>query len=121
MTLFTTGDGNTPLSAEEQDDLIPDLTTKEELNEWERQNILEAAGWALGVVRRLGRAFTWGSTDIVRAGDFELLLMLRTEVRARPQDRSRRAMSFLLLSIATNADLHLGHEGIHDTSRAAIP
>jgi hypothetical protein len=42
MTIFTVGDGNTPLSPEEQDDLIPDLTTKEELNEWERQNILEA-------------------------------------------------------------------------------
>ncbi len=47
MTLFTTGDGNTPLSPEEQDDLIPDLTTKEELNEWERENILEAYTWAL--------------------------------------------------------------------------
>jgi fido (protein-threonine AMPylation protein) len=47
MTLLTTGDGNTPLSPEEQDDLIPDLTTKEELNEWERQNILEASAWAL--------------------------------------------------------------------------
>lgn len=47
MTLFTPGDGNTPLSPEEQDDLIPDLTTKEELNEWERQNILEAYTWAL--------------------------------------------------------------------------
>jgi Fic-DOC domain mobile mystery protein B len=47
MTLFTTGDGNTPLFPEEQDDLIPDLTTKEELNEWERQNILEAYTWAL--------------------------------------------------------------------------
>jgi Fic-DOC domain mobile mystery protein B len=47
MTLFTTGDGNTPLTPEEQDDLIPDLTTKEELNEWERQNILEAYTWAL--------------------------------------------------------------------------
>ena len=47
MTLFTTGDGNTLLSPEEQGDLIPDLTTKEELNEWERQNILEAAAWAL--------------------------------------------------------------------------
>lgn len=46
MNLFTTGDGNTPLSPEEQDDLIPDLTTKEELNEWERQNILEAWDWA---------------------------------------------------------------------------
>ena len=47
MTIFTPGDGNTPLSPEEQDDLIPDLTTKEELNEWERQNILEAYTWAL--------------------------------------------------------------------------
>ena len=47
MTLFATGDGNTSLSPEEQDDLIPDLTTKEELNEWERQNILEAYAWAL--------------------------------------------------------------------------
>lgn len=47
MTLFATGDGNTPLTPEEQDDLIPDLTTKEELNEWERQNILEASEWAL--------------------------------------------------------------------------
>lgn len=45
MTLFTSGDGNTPLSPQEQDDLIPALTTKEELNEWERQNILEAYGW----------------------------------------------------------------------------
>jgi Fic-DOC domain mobile mystery protein B len=47
MTIFTTGEGNTPLSPEEQDDLIPDLATKEELNEWERQNILEAYAWAL--------------------------------------------------------------------------
>jgi len=46
MTLFAAGDGNTPLSPDEQADLIPDLTTKEELNEWERQNILEAAAWA---------------------------------------------------------------------------
>ncbi len=46
MSLFVTGDGNTPLSPEEQDDLIPDLVTKEELNEWERQNILEAYEWA---------------------------------------------------------------------------
>ena len=47
MTIFTTGDDNTPLSPEEQDDLIPDLVTKEELNEWERQNILDAYAWAL--------------------------------------------------------------------------
>ena len=46
MTLFETGDGNTPLSPEEQADLIPDLTTRQELNEWERQNILQAFRWA---------------------------------------------------------------------------
>jgi Fic-DOC domain mobile mystery protein B len=47
MNIFAAGDGNTSLSPEEQLDLIPDLTTKEELNQWERQNILEAYGWAL--------------------------------------------------------------------------
>jgi len=49
MPGFSTGnpeDGATPLSAEEQDDLIPDLSTREELNEWERQNIVEAYAWA---------------------------------------------------------------------------
>lgn len=41
-------DGNTtPISPEELDDLIPNLATKEELNEWERENILEARRWAL--------------------------------------------------------------------------
>lgn len=47
MNLFTEGEGNTPLSPEEQADLIPNLATKEELNDWERQNILEAYTWAL--------------------------------------------------------------------------
>jgi Fic-DOC domain mobile mystery protein B len=47
MTLFATENGNTPLNPEEQADMIPNLTTREELNEWERQNILEAYGWAL--------------------------------------------------------------------------
>ena len=47
MTLFGQEDGKTPLSAEEQADLIPNLASKEELNEWERQNILEAQVWAL--------------------------------------------------------------------------
>lgn len=47
MSLFTEGEGNTPLSAEEQADLIPNLASKEELNEWERQNIVEAYAWAL--------------------------------------------------------------------------
>jgi Fic-DOC domain mobile mystery protein B len=47
MPLMTTSDGNTPLSAEELEDLIPSLATKEELNEWERENILLAREWAL--------------------------------------------------------------------------
>uniref|UniRef100_E6PZW4 Fido domain-containing protein n=1 Tax=mine drainage metagenome TaxID=410659 RepID=E6PZW4_9ZZZZ len=47
MTLFTTGEGNTPLSPDEQADLIPNLTTKEELNQWERENIIVAYSWAL--------------------------------------------------------------------------
>ena len=46
MTLFAAGDGNTSLSPEEQLDLIPDLSTRQELNEWERQNIVEAYAWA---------------------------------------------------------------------------
>jgi Fic-DOC domain mobile mystery protein B len=47
MTIFTTGDGNTPLSPDEQSDLIPNLATKEELNQFERANILVAYDWAL--------------------------------------------------------------------------
>src|ERR1019366_5068128 len=47
MPLLTTSDGNTPLSAEEIADLIPSLATKEELNEWERENILVARQWAV--------------------------------------------------------------------------
>jgi Fic-DOC domain mobile mystery protein B len=48
MTLATTSDGNTPLSPEELADLIPNLATKEELNEWERENILRGREWAVG-------------------------------------------------------------------------
>ena len=57
MTLFAAGDGNTLLSPEEQAELIPTLSTKEELNEWERQNIIEAAAWALDAkyARHAGR------------------------------------------------------------------
>jgi Fic-DOC domain mobile mystery protein B len=36
----------TPLSPEELADLLPNLATKEELNEWERENILRAREWA---------------------------------------------------------------------------
>jgi Fic-DOC domain mobile mystery protein B len=47
-TLASTSDGKTPLSPEELADLIPNLATKEELNEWERENILRAREWAVG-------------------------------------------------------------------------
>jgi Fic-DOC domain mobile mystery protein B len=47
-TLASTSDGNTPLSPEELANLIPNLATKEELNEWERENILRAREWAVG-------------------------------------------------------------------------
>lgn len=47
MKLATAGDDNTPLSQEELADLIPNLATKEELNEWERENILGAREWAV--------------------------------------------------------------------------
>jgi Fic-DOC domain mobile mystery protein B len=45
--LVTTGDGNTPLSPGELAGLIPSLATKEELNQWECQNILLAREWAI--------------------------------------------------------------------------
>lgn len=41
-----TEDGSTPLSPEELSDLIPNLATQRELNEWERENILQARAWA---------------------------------------------------------------------------
>jgi Fic-DOC domain mobile mystery protein B len=47
MPLGTPRDGNTPLSLEELADLIPNLATKEELNQWERENILRAREWAM--------------------------------------------------------------------------
>jgi Fic-DOC domain mobile mystery protein B len=47
-TLATTSVGNTPLSPEELADLIPNLATKQELNEWERENILRGREWAVG-------------------------------------------------------------------------
>ena len=55
MTLLEEGDGKTPLSTEEQADLIPSLATRDELNEWERQNILEAYRWAFDEKRAARR------------------------------------------------------------------
>jgi Fic-DOC domain mobile mystery protein B len=46
MTLTGADDASTPLSPEEIADLIPNLATKQELNEWERENILQARTWA---------------------------------------------------------------------------
>jgi len=45
--LGTAGEGNTPLSPDELKDLVPNLATKGELNEWERENILLAREWAM--------------------------------------------------------------------------
>jgi Fic-DOC domain mobile mystery protein B len=43
----TPNDGNTPLSSDELADLIPNLATQEELNEFERENILQARAWVM--------------------------------------------------------------------------
>ncbi len=39
-------DGNTPISPEQAEQLIPKISTMKELNEYEALNILEAQGWA---------------------------------------------------------------------------
>jgi Fic-DOC domain mobile mystery protein B len=39
--------GTTPLSPDEQKGLIPSLVTQDELNQWERENIIAARAWAL--------------------------------------------------------------------------
>ena len=38
--------GNTPLHPDDAAHLIPNLATREELDQWERQNILQAQEWA---------------------------------------------------------------------------
>lgn len=48
-TLVPQGKGQTPLTPEEQQGLIPSyITTRGELNEAEQANILQAQGWAYG-------------------------------------------------------------------------
>ena len=44
--MTTDSNGNTPLSPGEIQGLIPSLSTKQELNEWEWENILSAREWA---------------------------------------------------------------------------
>lgn len=48
----------TPLEPEEKEDLIPDIQTRQELNEWEQNNILEAKRWLFPTRRSLDRIFT---------------------------------------------------------------
>lgn len=45
-------DGNTPLTKDEAEGLIPDLQTRGELNAWEQANIVKAVGWATRDRRR---------------------------------------------------------------------
>jgi Fic-DOC domain mobile mystery protein B len=45
--MFHYAPGQTPIDAAEADELIPPLTTQDELNEWEQQNIIAARDWAL--------------------------------------------------------------------------
>jgi fido (protein-threonine AMPylation protein) len=40
--------GNTPIDPDGQAQLIPNLATQGELDEWERRNIIEGRDWALG-------------------------------------------------------------------------
>jgi Fic-DOC domain mobile mystery protein B len=54
LNLLPRDDGHTLLTPDEEEELIPSLTTRGDLNEWERLNILEAARWALSP-RRLSR------------------------------------------------------------------
>jgi len=51
-------DGNTPIAAGELDALIPNLSSQEELNEWEMQNILKAEEWCFGRVLKTENPFT---------------------------------------------------------------
>ena len=45
--------GQTPISTEELDELIPGhLATLSELNDWEQENILQARQWAFSRKRR---------------------------------------------------------------------
>lgn len=57
MMLFA-DEGNTPLSAEESIGLLPSLSTKDELNQWERENIIKAGDWALSLALKPANVVT---------------------------------------------------------------
>lgn len=50
--------GATPLDPDEKEGLIPDLSTREQLNEWEQNNILEAETWLFPSRRSFDRVLT---------------------------------------------------------------
>ena len=53
MTIFAFEDGQTPLTPDESDGLIPEyITLRSELNEAEQQNILTAEGWLFRARRK---------------------------------------------------------------------
>ena len=53
--VFSESPGNTPISEDELKALIPNLATRAELNEWERENIILALQASKGWVRALSR------------------------------------------------------------------
>lgn len=44
-SIISEAPGNTPISADEIEALIPNLSIRDELNEWERENIIQAERW----------------------------------------------------------------------------
>src|SRR4051812_1649384 len=71
MTLFEDAVGNTPLSAEESIGLLPSLSTRDELNQWERENILKAGVWANGLALKPLELLTEGFIRTLHARMFE--------------------------------------------------
>jgi Fic-DOC domain mobile mystery protein B len=71
MTLFEDVGGNTPLSAEECIGLLPSLSTRDELNQWERENILKAVSWAQGFAMKPVNLLTEGFIRTLHARMFE--------------------------------------------------
>jgi len=51
--------GNTPIHPDDAAKLIPNLATKKELDEWERQNILEAQRWAFSSRVMFDETWKW--------------------------------------------------------------
>jgi Fic-DOC domain mobile mystery protein B len=61
--IFTNSEGNTPISPDEIDALIPNLASRLELNEWERENIIRAERWCFSA-RVLNKFNPVSETDL---------------------------------------------------------